>query len=167
MTSRTIQAHCTYLPSPLLSSLQTLASSGTAIAHCPLSNTYFSHNPFPLREVLDAGVKVGLGTDVAGGYTVDLMNAMRQGVIMSRVREGARVEAEVQRKMDGGKADDGKSLAVHWTDLLYVATRGGAEALGLSTGVFAPGVPFDAQQSERPTSSWYRPTRMLLIHVPF
>lgn len=95
---------------------------------------------------------MGLGTDVAGGYTVDLMNAMRQGVIMSRVREGSRIETEVQRKMDGGKADEGNSLAVHWTDLLYVATRGGAEALGLSTGVFAPDVPFDAQQSERSIS---------------
>lgn len=145
LTSRTIQAHCTYLPEPLPNSLSTLRDSGTAIAHCPLSNTYFSHLPFPLRETLDAGTKVGLGSDVAGGYSIDLMTAMRQAVIMSRTREGARIEKAVENK---STASPEGSLAVHWTDVLHVATRGGAEALGLTAGEFKPGVPFDAQKSE-------------------
>ncbi|KAG6898797.1 hypothetical protein C0993_004114 [Termitomyces sp. T159_Od127] len=74
LTPRTIQAHCTFLSPP---SLARLAERGTAIAHCPLSNAYFSSKPFPLKEALEAGVKVGLGTDVAGGYSLDVMNAMR------------------------------------------------------------------------------------------
>lgn len=70
---------------------------------------------------------------------------------MSRVREGARIEEEVKSK-GVAKGNDGGavSLAVHWVELLYLATRGGAEALGLPTGLFAPGVPFDAQQSKIP-----------------
>jgi guanine deaminase len=124
--------------------LETIRELGTAIAHCPLSNTYFSNLPFPLRETLDAGVKVGLGTDVAGGYTFDIMTAMRQAVIMSRTRQGARVEKALLEAVPS----TGESLMVHWTDALFLATRGGAAALGLSTGVFTPGAPFDAQRSE-------------------
>lgn len=73
------------------------------------------------------------------------MNAMRQAVIMSRVREGARSERQIDAP-DGVKVEKGP-LSVHWTDVLYLATKGGAEALGLSSGVFAKGNPFDAQLS--------------------
>ncbi|KAF8311249.1 Metallo-dependent hydrolase [Clavulina sp. PMI_390] len=121
-----------------------MRSLGSAIAHCPLSNAYFSHQPFPLREALDANVKVGLGSDVAGGYQIDMMTAMRQAVITSRTREGSRVETSIAR---GDASTSGASLAVHWTDTLFLATRGGAEALGLRGGHFVAGASFDAQLS--------------------
>jgi len=99
------------------------------------------------------GVRVGLGTDVAGGYTTDIMSAMRQAVITSRVRESRRSEdrigaqvPEEQEQTSAGTIDPSISLAVHWTETLYLATRGGAETLGLSSGSFTPGAAFDAQQ---------------------
>jgi guanine deaminase len=116
-----------------------MAGNRSAVAHCPLSNSYFSEKPFPLREALDLGVSVGLGTDIAGGYSIDIMNSMRQAVAVSRIREGTR------KISDDNK---GKSLAVDWKDVLYLATRGGAIALGLSSGMFQTGAPFDAQYSE-------------------
>ncbi|KAJ7600835.1 hypothetical protein C8J56DRAFT_999896 [Mycena floridula] len=123
LTPRTIQAHCTFLDVASLSQVQ---QAGTAIAHCPLSNAYFSSEPFRLREALQQGVKVGLGTDIAGGYSLDLMNAMRQSVVISRMRQG-------------------DSLGIDWKESISLATRGGAEALGLSVGKFEIGCPFDAQ----------------------
>ena len=39
-------------------------------------------------------------------------------------------------------------LSVDWKEALYLATTGGAQALGLEAGVFAAGRPFDAQCSE-------------------
>ena len=63
LTERTIQAHCTFLSSPNLTHLR---KCGSAVAHCPLSNAYFSSQPFRLREALYTNVKVGLGTDIAG-----------------------------------------------------------------------------------------------------
>lgn len=90
------------------------------------------------------GVKVGLGTDVAGGYSFDIMNAMRQAVIVSRTREGARIEESSPESAP----PTGRSHMVHWTDALFLATRGGAAALGLGTGAFIPGTPFDAQRSK-------------------
>ncbi|KAF9561086.1 Metallo-dependent hydrolase [Agrocybe pediades] len=132
LTSKTIQAHCTFLTMP---DLDRISAKGTAIAHCPLSNAYFSAKPFPLREALDSNVKVGLGTDVAGGYSLDIMNAMRQAVAVSRMREGDRL-------MQGR---DHQNLSIDWKESLYLATRGGALALGLQ-GMFCVGAPFDAQE---------------------
>lgn len=143
MTSRTIQAHCTFL-SPL--DLSRIHKYDTAIAHCPLSmsNVYFSAEPFRLREALDQGVKVGLGTDVAGGYSADIMNTRRQAVAVSRIRQGR----ETTRKIDQDQPL--KNLAIDWKESLYLATKGGAIALGLNSGSFKVGAPFDAQMSESP-----------------
>lgn len=113
----------------------------TAVAHCPLSNIYFSEKPFPLREALGKGVLVGLGTDVAGGYSIDMLSSMRHAVAVSRMREGDRVLR--------GKSESEKSLAVEWKEALFLATRGGALALGLeNVGEFKVGAPFDAQHSK-------------------
>ena len=86
-------------------------------------------------------MKVGLGTDVAGGYSLDMMNAMRHAVAVSRIREGSRI-----MMMDGTTTVDSK-LSIDWKEALFLATRGGAMALGLQ-GLFGVGFPFDAQESE-------------------
>ena len=118
------------------------------MAHCPLSNAYFSAEPFRLREALDSGVKVGLGTDVAGGYDMDIMSAMRHAVAVSRMREGGRLvrQATLQDVQTGLVT---KNLSINWKESLYLATSGGARALGLGSaaGQFAVGAPFDAQGS--------------------
>ncbi|KAI0632347.1 Metallo-dependent hydrolase [Trametes polyzona] len=141
LTPHTVQAHCTFLSAD---ELARLAATGTAVAHCPLSNAYFSAAPFRLREALDAGVRVGLGTDVAGGYSIDIMSAMRHTVSVSRMREGARILESTDRPK--GETEGTKSLSVDWKEALYLATRGGASALGLpeGCGMFAVGAPFDA-----------------------
>lgn len=137
-----MQAHCTFLDPP---SLEQLAQTGTAVAHCPQSNAYFSARPFRLREALQCGVKVGLGTDIAGGYSIDIMSAMRQAVMVSRMREGARIMGDLVVKNDAET-----QLSVDWKEALYLATKGGAIALGLSkgSGTFDVGAPFDAQLSK-------------------
>lgn len=124
----------------------------TAVAHCPLSNAYFSEKPFPLREALDKGVLVGLGTDVAGGYSIDILNSMRHAVATSRMCEGVRA---LRSKSEGANV---KSLAVEWKESLFLATRGGALALGLeNTGEFRVGAAFDAQHSKYQVNPRVRP----------
>ncbi|KAH7908832.1 Metallo-dependent hydrolase [Hygrophoropsis aurantiaca] len=143
-TNRTIQAHCTFLNQTALSGL---AKRGTAVAHCPLSNSYFSERQFPLREALSEGVKIGLGSDIAGGYSVDIMDSMRKAVITSRLREGARkLDPNSLLINDTSDKPMQTSLAIDWVEALHLATRGGAHALGLpQTGVFEVGAAFDAQ----------------------
>lgn len=139
-------AHCTHSSAP---DLALLARTGTSIAHCPLSNVYFSaERQLPLREAWDAGVRVGLGSDISGGCRVGLDENMRWAVGVSRLREGRRAEVRL-----GGKAEEEgeeKSLAISWKEAIYLATLGGAQALGLDrdarrVGTLDVGAAFDTQ----------------------
>ncbi|KPV72314.1 uncharacterized protein RHOBADRAFT_55799 [Rhodotorula graminis WP1] len=145
LNERSLMAHCTHTTAP---DLALLASTGTAIASCPLSNVYFSsERQLPLREAWTAGVKVGLGSDISGGYRLGLDDNMRWAVGISRMREGQRDAVRVAP--EDGEADEG-SLAITWQESLFLATLGGAQALGLDgderrVGVLEVGSAFDAQ----------------------
>lgn len=143
-----MQAHCTFLNAQALAHV---AKRGTSVAHCPLSNAYFSAEPFHLREALENDVKVGLGTDIAGGYHIDIMSSMRQAVAVSRMREGSRIMSiQASGNVSMEETNATKPLSIDWKESLYLATRGGAIALGLqpAAGTFTKGAPFDAQCSE-------------------
>jgi guanine deaminase len=56
-----------------------LAQSGTRIAHCPSSNLFLSSGAMPLARYLEAGLLVGLGSDIAGGPDLSLFAVMRAG----------------------------------------------------------------------------------------
>lgn len=90
-------------------------------------------------------MKVGLGTDIAGGYDIDIMGCMRQAVTVSRMREGARLAHGAARDV----MSESRPLSIDWKEALYLATAGGAQTLGLGekSGTFAVGSAFDAQCS--------------------
>ena len=95
--------------------ITTLAVRGVAVAHCPLSNRRHGHGDAPLKALLAAGIRVGLGTDsVASVGSLDLM-----------------AEARAARELAG--------LGAHET--LALATLDGAKALGLGSeiGGLTPG----------------------------
>lgn len=56
-----------------------LAESGTRIVHCPSSNLFLASGTMPLSRYLEAGLHVGLGSDVAGGPELSLFAVMRAG----------------------------------------------------------------------------------------
>ena len=72
----TILAHAIHLSGR---EVERLAESGTRIAHCPTSNLFLASGIMPLARYLEAGVVVGLGSDVAGGPDLSLFGAMRFG----------------------------------------------------------------------------------------
>lgn len=97
-------------------------------------------------------MRVGLGSDVAGGYSMDIMGAMRWAVGVARLSEGARLErSDGQASGSGDRvgvtAIETRGISIDWKEALYLGTRGGALALGLDGGVFKIGAPYDAQQS--------------------
>ncbi|HLY15324.1 MAG TPA: guanine deaminase [Candidatus Limnocylindrales bacterium] len=73
---RTILAHAIHLSDR---EIARLAESGSHLAHCPASNLFLSSGIMPLGRYLEAGVSVGLGSDVAGGPDLSLFGAMRVG----------------------------------------------------------------------------------------
>jgi cytosine/adenosine deaminase-related metal-dependent hydrolase len=79
----------------------------------------------PIREMLDAGVKVGLAVDgSASNDSSHLLAEARQALLLQRVLKGAD--------------------ALTGEDALWMATRGGAAVLGRDdVGVLAPGMAAD------------------------
>ena len=118
--------------------MRTIARCGSGVAHCPLSNVYFSNGVFPLRRAAGLGVRVGLGTDVAGGPSASLFDAARQAITVSRLLEsGVDVRPDARLR---GVADS----RIDFVHALHLATAGGADVLDLPVGRFAPGCRFDA-----------------------
>jgi guanine deaminase len=114
------------------------ARAGAGVAHCPLSNAYFANAVFPLRRALDLGVRVGLGTDVSGGAAPAVLSQCGMAVTASRMLEDG-VDARrpaAERGVPGSRID---TVTAFW-----LATLGGAEAVGLPVGLLAPGRRFDA-----------------------
>jgi cytosine/adenosine deaminase-related metal-dependent hydrolase len=132
-------AHCVHLSA---GDVQRFADTGTGIAHCPTSNMRLGAGIAPVRAMLDAGVRVGLGVDgSASNERGDLFGEVKQAVMAARAvggpaaltpREALRIAtrggARVLHRDDIGSIEVGKQadLAVWRTDGLEL---GGAEDL--------------------------------------
>jgi 5-methylthioadenosine/S-adenosylhomocysteine deaminase len=64
-----------------------MSAAGAAVAHCPVANARLGHGIAPVPEMLDAGVRVGIGSDsVASGNRIDLLEEARVAQMMQRAR---------------------------------------------------------------------------------
>ncbi|MGH3137328.1 MAG: 8-oxoguanine deaminase [Gaiellaceae bacterium] len=130
-------AHCVHLSND---DVADFAGSHTGVAHCPTSNLRLGAGIAPVREYLDAGIRVGLGVDgSASNERSDLLFEVKQALLVARgrggpgamtVREalrlGTRGGASVLGRDDIGSLEPGKcaDFAVWRTDGLEL---GGAE----------------------------------------
>ncbi len=131
----TVLAHATHLTD---ADRTRLVERGAGVAHCPLSNAYFANAVFPARASIDAGLRVGLGTDIAGGADGAVLAQCGHAVTSSRLLDsGVDVSRDpVGRGVPGSRID---IVTAFW-----MATAGGADLLGLPVGLLAPGRRFDA-----------------------
>jgi guanine deaminase len=80
---RTILAHAVHLSDR---ELHRLVETGTRVAHCPASNLFLASGVMPLGRFLEAGLGIGLGTDVAGGPDPSIFSVMRVGAYAQNAR---------------------------------------------------------------------------------
>lgn len=135
LSRRTILAHGNFIAG---ADIDKITRTGAGVAHCPLSNVYFSDAVFPLRRLLERGVHVGLGTDIAGGASPSILENARYAVIASRSLESG-VDPSVGRTQR--RSPDSRIDAV---TAFWLATAGGGIALDLPIGLFREGYQFDA-----------------------
>ena len=142
----TILAHGNFLSGE---DMDRIAEAGAGIAHCPLSNYYFSNAVFPLRAALDKGLRIGLGTDISGGASPSILDNCRHAVNASRALEDG-VDPDLEAACRGRPAS-----RIDFRTAFWMATAGGGEALGLPVGRFESGCRFDAMlvDTRRPGSN--------------
>lgn len=117
----TVMAHCLYATDD---ELRLMARRGVFIAHCPNAAQHIPSGRFlSVRKALDLGVPVGLGSDIGGGHTVNMLQIMVTAIQASKM-----LTAE-------------KPLSA--ADAFYLATKGGGAFFG-KVGSFEPGYAFDA-----------------------
>jgi 5-methylthioadenosine/S-adenosylhomocysteine deaminase len=107
--------------------IATAAELDLPVIHCPRSNALLGCGIAPVRELLDAGLRVGLGTDSpASAMVFDMWEEMRFAVMAARAR---------------GRSADALTAAA----TLELATRGAARAIGLGdrVGALAAGMAAD------------------------
>jgi 5-methylthioadenosine/S-adenosylhomocysteine deaminase len=99
-----------------------LAELDVPVVHCPRSNALLGCGTAPLTEMLDAGLRVGLGTDSpASALDFDMWEEMRAAILLARARAG-------------------RPDALTAAGVLELATAGGGRALGLDgVGTLTPG----------------------------
>jgi guanine deaminase len=111
---RTVLAHAVHLSDR---ELARLVETGSHVAHCPISNLFLASGVMPLGRYLDAGLSLGLGSDVAGGPDLSIFSVMRVGFYAQNAR---RVAGSEQGPVLGP------------LDWLRLGSLGGAESLGLA-----------------------------------
>jgi guanine deaminase len=135
LSRRTLLAHGNFIDGP---DVATILQAGAGIAHCPLSNVYFSDAVFPVRRMLEQGVHVGLGTDISGGASPSILENARHAVIASRTLESG-VDPRLSRERRRSPQSRIDAATAFW-----LATAGGGIALDLRIGLFREGYQFDA-----------------------
>jgi guanine deaminase len=110
---RTVLAHAVHLSDR---ELGRLVETGTRVAHCPISNLFLASGVMPLGRYLEAGLSLGLGSDVAGGPDLSIFSVMRTGFYAQNARRVAGLEP-------------GPVLSP--LDWLRLGSLAGAEVLGL------------------------------------
>ncbi len=121
----TIMAHCVHSDDE---EMNILKKHGAYIAHCADSNMNLTSGIAPIRKFLDAGVNIGLGTDVAAGSSMNMVKTMLITLQASKM---------YYRLVD----QNVKPLT--FEEVFYLATEGGGSYFG-KVGSFKPGYDFDA-----------------------
>ncbi|WP_414691953.1 guanine deaminase [Paucilactobacillus kaifaensis] len=136
LTNRSVMAHATQLDTQ---DAALFRSRGTAIAHCPISNAYFGNGVLPVNRLLNQHNKVGLGSDISGGYSPSLYENCRQAVQSARILEDG-----VDTKLSPEKRGVINSR-ISMKTAFYLATTGGADSLNIPAGKIEVGKMADLQ----------------------
>ena len=108
--------------------LNLIKQNNVTVAHCPQSNANLTSGIAPIKKMLDMGIEVGLGSDIAAGSSLSIFRAMSDAVQVSKLREAMTGE---------------KNQILTLSEVFYLGTKGGGKFFG-NVGSFEKGYEFDA-----------------------
>jgi len=124
-TVPTVMAHCVW---PSESEFELMRQQKIWVAHCPQSNINLSSGIAPVRRYLDAGIPVGLGSDVAAGVHTSIFRGMVDAIGASKLY---------------WRLVDQESAPLSLEEAFYLGTRGGGSFFG-KVGSLEEGFALDA-----------------------
>ena len=136
ITNKSLIAHAPFLESH---DVEILKDTGCTIAHSPVSNAFFANAVLPVKDFKSSGAKIGLASDISGGYSPSIYQAIRQAVLSSRMLEDG-----VNPALPSHKRGRDNS-AITFNNAFYLATVAGGEALDLPIGKLEKDYMMDIQ----------------------
>ncbi|KNC21404.1 hypothetical protein FF38_12603 [Lucilia cuprina] len=143
LTNKTVMAHAVHLEDE---EILLFKKTGTAVAHCPASNTMLSSGFCDVLRLIENGIKVGLGTDVSGGNSISIQDAILRALDVSHHLEFVKKQNIKGTGQIPVNKVNTEYKPLDYKQAIYLATLGGAEALALDDicGNFVEGKEFDA-----------------------
>lgn len=121
----TLMAHCVWSDERERAAMK---DAGVTVVHCPDSNVNVCSGTAPVRAMLEEGMKVALGSDIAGGDHLNMFDVTASAIRASKVRQ---------------MTDPAHPAFLTVPEAWYLATSAGAAFFGEAPG-FAPGNPLHA-----------------------
>lgn len=123
--NKTLMAHCVY---PDEKEYKLMRDNKVTAVHCPISNMNISSGIAPVRKLLENGIKVVLGTDVAAGSTLSMIKVILYTIQNSKLKY---------------LFEDKQDMFLSPAEGLFLATKANEHIFG-KVGSFEPGYEFDA-----------------------
>lgn len=124
-SAKTVMAHCIYCEPE---EVERIYENGVFVAHCAASNMNLSSGIAPIRKYIEKGIKVGLGSDVAGGESESIFRAISDSIQVSKLY---------------WRLVDNTCAPLTFEEAFYLGTMGGGAFFG-NVGSFLEGCEFDA-----------------------
>lgn len=121
----TVMAHCVYSDQ---AERKALRDYGVTVAYCADSNINIASGVAPIRKMLDEGISVALGSDIAGGAQLCMLDVIQMSIRVSKMKT-----------IESGWQDRFLSVG----EAYYLGTSAGAAFFGAGPG-FAKGEPLHA-----------------------
>ncbi|KAG8429312.1 hypothetical protein GDO86_020551 [Hymenochirus boettgeri] len=142
LTDKTVMAHGCYLTDEELIKFK---NNGSSISHCPNSNISLCSGHLDVRNVMKHKVKLGLGTDIAGGYSISMLDAVRKAIETSKIlfmerekrNKGNKATHNYQEQLkiqteldDKNETENNEKNVLSTQEAFRLATLGGSEGFG-------------------------------------
>lgn len=121
----TLMAHCCYTDGE---ELELMKRNRVFVVHCPTSNSNIASGMAPIRQFLQAGIPVALGSDISGGHYVSMLRIIQYAIQVSKL-----IYAQTH----------GQLPFLSLSEAFYLATKSGGSFFG-KVGSFEPGYEMDA-----------------------